>query len=52
MHPTSARRKKDILEKHAVLWGNITWVEMGKQNTQAEKVYWTVLYVSYATVIL
>ena len=27
--------------KETILWSSITWSEMGKQNVQAEKVYWT-----------
>ena len=28
------------MEKETVLWVNITWYEMGKQNIQAKKVYY------------
>ena len=28
------------MEKETVLWVNITWYEMGKQNIQVKKVYY------------
>ena len=31
---------KTKLEKKIVLWGTITWFEMGKQNLQAKNVYY------------
>ena len=33
-------RKTKFEKKKTVLWGTITWSEMGKQNLQAKNVFW------------
>ena len=40
MHKTKFEKKnKQTNKKKTVLWGTITWPEIGKQNLQAKSVY-------------